>query len=41
MPWLADIAFMAELLRSLGVETGFVRGAGWARAARSRFARRI
>ncbi|MGB8364301.1 MAG: UDP-N-acetylglucosamine 1-carboxyvinyltransferase [Rhizomicrobium sp.] len=28
MPWLADIAFMAELLRSLGVETGFVRGAG-------------
>ncbi len=28
MPWLADIAFMAELLRSLGVATDFVPGAG-------------
>jgi UDP-N-acetylglucosamine 1-carboxyvinyltransferase len=27
MPWLADIAFMAELLRSLGVDTDFAPGA--------------
>jgi len=27
MPWLADIAFMAELLRSLGVDTDFTPGA--------------
>jgi UDP-N-acetylglucosamine 1-carboxyvinyltransferase len=26
VPWLADIAFMAELLRSLGVETSYTRG---------------
>src|SRR5204863_10198213 len=25
-PWLADVAFMNELLRSLGVETSYVRG---------------
>jgi UDP-N-acetylglucosamine 1-carboxyvinyltransferase len=27
MPWLADIAFMADILRGLGVEANFVRGA--------------
>jgi UDP-N-acetylglucosamine 1-carboxyvinyltransferase len=26
VPWLADISFMAELLRSLGVETSYTRG---------------
>ncbi|HEV2561069.1 MAG TPA: UDP-N-acetylglucosamine 1-carboxyvinyltransferase [Rhizomicrobium sp.] len=25
-PWLADVAFMAELLRSFGVETSYMRG---------------
>ena len=25
-PWLADVAFMGELLRSFGVETSYVRG---------------
>ena len=28
-PWLADIAFMADLLRSFGVETSYVRGPGF------------
>ncbi len=26
VPWLADVAFMAELLRGFGVETSYVRG---------------
>jgi len=26
VPWLADVAFMAELLRGLGVQTSYVRG---------------
>jgi len=26
MPWLADIAFMADILRSLGVEASYARG---------------
>jgi len=26
VPWLADVAFMSDLLRSLGVETSYVRG---------------
>jgi UDP-N-acetylglucosamine 1-carboxyvinyltransferase len=27
-PWLADVGFMGELLRSLGVETSYLRGPG-------------
>jgi len=27
-PWLADVGFMGELLRSLGVETSYMRGPG-------------
>ncbi len=26
VPWLADIAFMADILRSLGVEASYMRG---------------
>lgn len=28
-PWLTDVGFMAELLRSFGVSTGYVRGPGF------------
>jgi UDP-N-acetylglucosamine 1-carboxyvinyltransferase len=28
-PWLADVGFMGELLRSFGVETSYVRGPGF------------
>jgi len=33
-PWLADIAFMADLLRSFGVETSYVRGPGFGEGGR-------
>jgi UDP-N-acetylglucosamine 1-carboxyvinyltransferase len=34
MPWLADISFMAELLRSLGVATEYVRGPNFGEGGR-------
>src|SRR2546423_14719492 len=28
-PWLADVGFMGELLRSFGMETSYMRGTGF------------
>jgi UDP-N-acetylglucosamine 1-carboxyvinyltransferase len=33
-PWLADVAFMAELLRGFGAETSYVRGPGFGEGGR-------
>ncbi|HEY1961721.1 MAG TPA: UDP-N-acetylglucosamine 1-carboxyvinyltransferase [Rhizomicrobium sp.] len=33
-PWLADVAFMGELLRSFGVETSYVRGPNFGEGGR-------
>jgi len=33
-PWLADVGFMGELLRSFGVETSYVRGPSYAQGGR-------
>ena len=33
-PWLADVGFMGELLRSFGVETSYVRGPGFGEGGR-------
>src|SRR3954465_4905175 len=33
-PWLADVGFMGELLRSFGVETSYVRGPSYAEGGR-------
>ncbi|MBV8801230.1 MAG: UDP-N-acetylglucosamine 1-carboxyvinyltransferase [Alphaproteobacteria bacterium] len=33
-PWLADVGFMSELLRSFGVETSYVRGPGFGEGGR-------
>lgn len=33
-PWLADVGFMGELLRSFGVQTSYVRGPGYGEGGR-------